>query len=1417
MLRARATQLLCGISAAGALGLFLSSPAAAQTWRGATSNDWTDGSNWTGNAAPTTGAVIINTPSNPAVLGVSGAATGTTGDFSLGTAGGSGNLTFQNGSTLTSNPTGYVFVGRHAGSDGGVNVTGAGSTWNINGIGNSLILGQIPVGTGIAPTGTLNISNGGAVSTAGDIVVGETRATGVLSVSSGGTLTTGRDAYIGRFVGSNGTATTTGAGSSWDIAGRLYVGNGGPGALTISDNAIVTVGTTTYVADSGSAGTLNITGGGTLRTQALQRAAGAGTPQVNFNGGTLRATADNASFITGFSGTQLNVAAGGLTIDTDGFNVAASSPFSGTGGLTKAGSGTLTLNGANPYTGTTIVDAGRLVLSNANGFASATIVNSAATLTFTGTGNVSAAASITLNDGATLENINPSGYAHLLGAVTSTGNTSINANASAGPNRRFYLDGGLRGSGTVTINAASAGNAVVLRNNNSTFSGTLIVNGIANATAGAGSGLALGGLATSNALINTDVVLNGTIELADQGIGSGFGTGTFNMGALSGSGIIVANRNPVGGNFGSTLVLGNTNGSGLFSGSIIRGSGVTNVVGVTKVGTGTQIFSGASTYEGVTNVNAGVLNIRNNTALGSTVRGTNVASGAALQIEGDIAVGAEALTLNGTGIANDGALRNISGANSYGGPITLGSAVRINSDEGMLTLGTITGATQNLTLGGAGNTTITGVLGITSGTLSKDGSGTAILLGANTYTGATIVNGGTLQAGEAAGGTAFGALSAVTLADVGGTTLNLNSFDQTIGSLDGGGATGGNVMLGSATLTTGGNGGNTMFGGAIEGTGALVKVGAGTQALTGASTYTGGTTISAGALRLGNGGTTGSIVGDVTNSGALEFFRSNTMTFAGAISGSGTIRQIGSGLTDLTADSSAFTGTTLVEAGTLAVNGTLCGPMNVLAGGRLQGTGTVCDTTNAGVVAPGNSIGTLTIDGDYVGSGGTLEIETVLGNDASPTDLLHVTGNTSGTTSVDVINLGGAGALTTEGIRIVQVDGTSDGDFALLGDYVFQGDQAVVGGAYGYRLYKNGVSTPGDGDWYLRSALTDPVDPTIPPDPTAPQLPQQPLYAPTTPLYEAYAGVLQSFNEVGTLRQRVGSNPIVALGAPEEGSEGARAIRTRIEAAHSHLEPGTSTTGVGYDVNTWKLHAGLEALLAENANGALIGGVSLHYGTASANISSIFGTGDIDTTGYGFGGTLTWYGNSGLYVDAQAQLTWFDSDLHSAALGRSLVVDNDGFGYALGIETGQKIALSSRWSLTPQAQLTYSSVRFDDFADSFGGAVSLGDGDALIGRLGISADYENAWQDGNGLTSRSSFYGVANLYYDFLDGSDVDVSGTRFVNESQALWGGLGLGGTYSWSGGRYSVNGEAFVRTSLEDFGDSNSVGAKVSFRVTW
>jgi outer membrane autotransporter protein len=204
------------------------------------------------------------------------------------------------------------------------------------------------------------------------------------------------------------------------------------------------------------------------------------------------------------------------------------------------------------------------------------------------------------------------------------------------------------------------------------------------------------------------------------------------------------------------------------------------------------------------------------------------------------------------------------------------------------------------------------------------------------------------------------------------------------------------------------------------------------------------------------------------------------------------------------------------------------------------------------------------------------------------------------------------------------------------------------------------------------------------------------------------------------------------------------------------------------------------------------------------------------TDGYGVGATLTWLDQSGFYVDGQASAIWFDSDLNSDHVG--LLGDgNNGFGYALSVETGKKIDLNEAWTLTPQAQLVYSNVRFDRFTDPFGTTVSLSDGDSLRGRLGLAAEYQQRWTQENGTVSRISAYGIANLYNEFLDGTRVNVSGVEFDSRDDRLWGGLGLGGSYNWNDDKYSVYGEVSANTGLSHFGDSFEVGGTLGLRVKW
>ncbi|MFB2567056.1 autotransporter outer membrane beta-barrel domain-containing protein [Rhizobium sp. IMFF44] len=1201
---------------------------------------------------------------------------------------------------------------------------------------------------------------------------------------------------------------------------------------------------------------------------------------------------------------------------------------SGAAGSTtiRMDTGTVTASGSSPLPGALLSS-----VSNSAGTGNALITLNGGQVSNTGAGQGASAQNAGMGNATVTMNG---------GAVSSTTGTAVRAfisNTASSGAASVAIGGGTvtTASGTGVLSQSERGSAGITMT-----AGAVTVQGGANSGLNAVVNNAAG---TGNASI---AMSGGTVTNSGSGdslFANNKGTGTYNISVT-----------------GGTVTSGSGTGAAIHTaaaagGTITIGSGATVNTGASGIALNATGGAASITTAGILtgNVNlstaANTLDITGGAIAGNISGGGNTAlkfdlgSGSFIYGAANAISGMNSVAMNSGMARIDGSLTTNTLAVN-GGSLILNTAATISTGTTTISAGTLqlgNGGTSgsingNVTNNGAlafdrsDTSTFAGLIS-GNGAVSQIGSGTTILTANNGYTGGTTISAGTLQLGN--GGTS-GAITG----DV--TNNGTLAFDR------------------SDTST---------FAGLISGSGAVSQIGTGTTTLTANNNYTGGTTISAGTLQLGDGGTSGSITGNVTDNGTLIFDRSDSSTFAGLISGSGAVNQAGSGTTVLTANNS-YSGGTTVSAGTLVNQGTIgtvtvdtggtftqaagragavtanggsrvnvaggsvsgadaltltgggtatqvnisggaltstAGPAILANGGNaninisgapnlassngdilqltnssnvtltangatllgniisdasstglvnltngsllsgsidpvamtidassrwsVTGNSSLTTLTNAGTVAyaaPSNPLDastyhTVTVD-NYTGNNGTLLLNTALGADASPTDQLVITGNTAGASAIKVTNVGGAGAQTVEGIKIIEVGGASNGAFSLAGDYLFQGQQAVIGGAYAYRLYKGGVSTPSDGDWYLRSTYTKTTTPTTTPDPTTSPDPlpdTQPLYAPGVPLYEAYTGVLQSFNELDTLRQRIGSRSWSAgkSTADVDGNTMAQGVWGRIEAAHGHLEPGTSTSGTNYDVDTWKLQAGLDRALVENAAGTLIGGVSIHYGTASADISSIFGTGDINTTGYGLGGTLTWYGNSGLYVDAQGQLTWYDSDLKSATLSRTLTKDNNGFGYALSIETGQKINLGARWSLTPQAQLSYSSVHFDRFTDPYGAGVSLRNGDTLIGRLGVSADYDNAWKDATGQVNRSHVYGIANIYNDFLDGSDVDVSGTRLVSENRALWGGLGLGGSYSWTNERYSVNGEAFARTSLQDFGDSYSIGGKLSFNVKW
>ena len=197
----------------------------------------------------------------------------------------------------------------------------------------------------------------------------------------------------------------------------------------------------------------------------------------------------------------------------------------------------------------------------------------------------------------------------------------------------------------------------------------------------------------------------------------------------------------------------------------------------------------------------------------------------------------------------------------------------------------------------------------------------------------------------------------------------------------------------------------------------LDKYGIGTLTIAGNATYTGGTTIFGGTLRLGTGGASGSILGNVAfcsdagnslcDSSAnkmLVFNRSDTYTFDGAISGPGQVVQFGTGKTILTAEST-YSGPTSVLGGTLSVNGSIASsPVLVGVGGTLGGNGTVGPTTifTGGTLSPGDSVGTLTVNGNLVFAAASLYMVEVQGSSADRTNATG-TANLAGTVALSYL------------------------------------------------------------------------------------------------------------------------------------------------------------------------------------------------------------------------------------------------------------------------------------------------------------------------------------------------------------------------------------------------------------------------------
>lgn len=370
---------------------------------------------------------------------------------------------------------------------------------------------------------------------------------------------------------------------------------------------------------------------------------------------------------------------------------------------------------------------------------------------------------------------------------------------------------------------------------------------------------------------------------------------------------------------GSMRSIGDTAGSGSWTvGANVIGTGGLTFAGGTNTSKLTITGTTDNTYTGGTVVSNGILAVDSALGVNRNLLGTGsmtVASGATLQMENSQSTFAGTTYLSGAGeVGTNGALVGAKGYGyaSFAGPIVLNANSTIGIQQtytnnlfivnGPVNLGTNTltlnPATSLINFGLRMNGVISG-----SGGITQSVSGFSRLAGANTYTGATIVTAGTLQANVATvGGVnptsgAFGVNSAVTVGT--GAAIDLNGFNQTFGSLAGSGTVTGKVEAGSQapTLIIGTDNSSTNFSGIIQngaltGTGLSInKSGGGTLSLSGTNTYTGSTAVNAGTLIIGTGAS-GSVVSQISlNNGALYGDRvsgNNTTGFVTIGNGAGT-------------------------------------------------------------------------------------------------------------------------------------------------------------------------------------------------------------------------------------------------------------------------------------------------------------------------------------------------------------------------------------------------------------------------------------------------------------------------------------------------------------------------------------------------
>jgi fibronectin-binding autotransporter adhesin len=851
-----------------------------------------------------------------------------------GTAGGT-SLVNLNGATIVSTVTNAKLIDStvNSASVQGAFVYNGGVTFN-TASGTSATVGanlQGPIGGGLYATsggaGFIEIPAGSG----GSGYIGAPLVT-VVDKTTGNTVTTVATANANISGGTITGLTLTSPGQGYTSGDILQFNFSGGGATTpvsnystgllASDVAANGTGPVTKI----GAGTLNLTGANTFAgpiniSGGLINFANAGNlgvgNAINFNGGGLQY--NGSSNTTDVSARSLTFLSGGATIDTQTNNVVFASPVgnSGSGGLTKLGSGSLTLNGSNTYTGATNVNVGSLFLgAGANLSSSAiSVATGASLLVQTGTGITtigSGAGSLTLNSGSNFNMTD--GALSIFNVVNTVGGTGLTLNSSAGSATKLTFEIGQNGVGaTLTDQLSVTGNAVLNGSN------TII---------------SIVPLLTATPLANGNynlITTGGGLVPADFTLAAPFVTSNSITYLLS-----LANSNS------SNEVLsisqqGATTAQAYWSGAI-NGNWNANASNATNWRTdgGSNIDTGA-VPDGTTNVffsvNSGGSNLGVTLATNSSANSITFTSASAGPVSINSAASTtdtltiNAVALNGNAAGNGITLQGGAPAATIGVNVALGAAQTwTNNSVNLFTVtGSISGAAP-LTLTGSGPMNLSGPI-ITSSSVTLAGSGVVTLSGSNTFGGGLNASSGTvnLNSPTAPGSGTLTISGPIILDNTSGAPITLaNNNSQTwassftfngTGDLNTGSGTvtlGANVQttLNAGNLTIGGltdgnagyglttvGAGNLNIPGPITGNTQLTLTGPGTVNLSGANSFAGATNIAGGTVNmtgsqsglsnLAVGGTAGAVLNINTLTGTINIAGNSTVgggsNLAGAV------------------------------------------------------------------------------------------------------------------------------------------------------------------------------------------------------------------------------------------------------------------------------------------------------------------------------------------------------------------------------------------------------------------------------------------------------------------------------------------------------------------------------------------------------